>query len=142
MESCHRTARTRCGERICVLCLSLGFAFIACGQMSFERIRSFGFIDRLGDSPVASLLAGSDGWIYGTTIFGGVSDKGTVFKIAKDGTGYVTLHQFTGVNGDGSSPAAALIEGSDGALYGTTYSGGNGNAGTIFKVKQDGSGYS
>jgi len=142
MESCHRAARTRCGARVGVLCLSLGFAFIAGGQISFERLRSFGFIDQLGDSPAAALLAGSDGWLYGTTIFGGVSDKGTVFKIGKDGAGYVTLHQFTGTNGDGSSPAAALIEGSDGELYGTTYSGGNGNAGTVFKVKKDGSGYS
>src|SRR5881394_3295235 len=137
MEPCHRPVRTRCGARVSAFCLSLGIAFIACGQMSFERIRSFGFIDRLGDSPVAGLLVGSDGWLYGTTIFGGVADKGTVFKIARDGTGYLTLHQFTGVNGDGSSPAAALIEGSDGALYGTTYYGDNGNAGTIFEVKQD-----
>src|SRR6266542_4226024 len=142
MEPCHRPSRARGGARVSGLCLLAGFAFTLSGQINFERVRSFGFIDQLGDSPAAGLLTGSDGWLYGTTIFGGVSDKGTVFKIRKDGGGYLTLHQFTGVNGDGSSPAAALIEGSDGALYGTTISGGNGSAGTVFKVRKDGSGYS
>src|SRR5262245_6605668 len=143
MGSWHRSRRVRLGARVpeYLAGLLLGVVFTANGQLSFERVRSFGFLDRLGDTPVAGLVEGGDGWFYGTTIFGGASDKGTAFKIRKDGTGYVTLHQFTGANGDGSQPAAGLILGSDGALYGTTFSGGNGNAGTVFKLNRDGAGY-
>ena len=32
-----------------------------------------------------------------------------------------------------------VVIGSDGALYGTTYTGGHNNAGTVFKVNRDGS---
>src|SRR5437870_1905884 len=40
------------------------------------------------------------------------------------------------------TPAAALIQGSDGALYGTTAGGGVSlNWGTVFKVNKNGSGY-
>lgn len=43
---------------------------------------------------------------------------------------------FTGISGTkGSSPVAILIRGSDGLFfYGTTYSGGANNVGTVFKV--------
>ena len=51
-----------------------------------------------------------------------------------DASGNVTtLHVFTGV-ADGSKPIGSLIEGNDGALYGTTQYGGIGGAGTIFRV--------
>jgi uncharacterized repeat protein (TIGR03803 family) len=42
----------------------------------------------------------------------------------------------------GSEPHAALIQGLDGALYGTTQAGGISNAGVVFKINCDGSGFS
>ena len=42
------------------------------------------------------------------------------------------LHTFTG--GDGSSPESALVQGSDGNFYGTTFYGGASSAGTIFVI--------
>ena len=42
---------------------------------------------------------------------------------------------------DGLQPAAPLLEGSDGALYGTTVTGGGNAVGSVFKLKKDGSGY-
>src|SRR5579864_7863515 len=41
----------------------------------------------------------------------------------------------------GEEPHSGLIQGADGALYGTTQLGGSSNAGTVFKMNCDGSGY-
>lgn len=45
------------------------------------------------------------------------------------------------LGGEGQNPQASLIEGNDGALYGTTRQGGSANGGTVFKVNKDGTGY-
>jgi uncharacterized repeat protein (TIGR03803 family) len=119
----------------------VSLAVTARAQLSLEQIHSFGFGPQLGDYPRAGVIEGADGWLYGTTLSGGIANLGTVFKVRKDGTGYLTLHQFTGAPGDGSKPLAELLEASDGALYGTTWEGGSGTAGTVFKLLKDGTGY-
>jgi uncharacterized repeat protein (TIGR03803 family) len=86
-----------------------------------------------GMQPGAALIQGSDGNFYGTTANGGPSGGGTVFRITPSGVESV-LHFFTFLTADASIPYAALIEGADGNLYGTSNSGGPGNAGTIFKI--------
>ena len=88
-----------------------------------------------GNTPLASLLQGTDGNFYGTTEFGGVHNLGTVFKVSPAGT-LTTLHSFAG--NDGSFPQAALIQATDGNLYGTTAQGGTDSDGTIFKITTDG----
>ena len=95
-----------------------------------------------GQNPQAALLQGGDGMLYGTTAGGGVSSAGTVFKLNKDGSGYRILYSFGAGAGDGQKPRAGLMEGIDGALYGTTFSGGTSSNGTVFKLSKDGSGYS
>ena len=92
-----------------------------------------------GSFPLARLLQGRDGALYGTTYDGGFS-RGTVFTLKTDGTGYAVLHAFAGGPRDGTNPNAGLLQGSDGALYGTTSQGGGG-LGTVFKLNPDGSGY-
>src|SRR5258708_2292758 len=47
-----------------------------------------------------------------------------------------TLHSFNG--GDGRSPEAALVQGSDGNFYGTTVVGGTHVKGTVFKINATG----
>lgn len=89
----------------------------------------------------AGLVQGSDGTLYGTTYYGGTSSNGTIFKIDTDGSGYAILRSFTGTAGDGANPMAEVIQGTDGALYGTTYGGGASGLGTVFKISTDGSGY-
>src|SRR5205814_255478 len=86
-----------------------------------------------------ALLQGRDGLLYGTTFFGGINDGGTIFKINTNGSGYLVLFKFSGLAGDAINPDAALIQGSDSALYGTTSSGGTNNVGTIFKLSTNGS---
>ena len=78
-------------------------------------------------------MQASDGALYGVTLTGGRVDQGTIYRIGTDGRHYVVLHDFENVNGDGGGPWGALIEGSDGALYGTTTWGGALNIGTIFQ---------
>lgn len=95
-----------------------------------------------GQQPQARLLEGSDGRLYGTTSFGGNTVVGTIFGLNKDGSGYGLVYTFQTTGGDGRQPEGGLIEGSDHALYGTTYHGGStGGAGTVFKINKDGGGY-
>jgi len=89
-----------------------------------------------GSMPMAGLALGSDGNFYGTTYQGGSYSQGTVFKITSGGS-LTTLWNFTG-GSDGSYPEAAVVQGSDGNLYGTTFSGGSGGAGVVFKVTTNG----
>jgi uncharacterized repeat protein (TIGR03803 family) len=90
--------------------------------------------------PYSGLMLGSDGSFYGTTIYGGNDDDGTVFNITYEGV-LTTLYRFCSQPGctDGQDPEAGLVEGTDAYLYGTTYSGGLNDGGTIFQVAPNGS---
>jgi uncharacterized repeat protein (TIGR03803 family) len=87
-----------------------------------------------GSSPISSLIQLTDGNFYGTTGGGGTHAKsGIIFKVTPSGHETI-LHDFGG-SGDGRNPAAGLIQGSDGNLYGTTESGGASGFGTVFRIK-------
>jgi uncharacterized repeat protein (TIGR03803 family) len=93
-----------------------------------------------GSEPLAGLIL-SGNTLYGTTENGGTSGGGTVFAVNTDGTGFTTLHSFTG-GGEGFAPYGRLIL-SGNTLYGTT--GCNRflslGAGTVFAIKTDGTGF-
>src|SRR6266568_1083211 len=108
---------------------------------SYSTLHSFSSTEWDGRNPQGGLMEASDGALYGTTASGGKSSAGTVFKLNQDGSGYGTMLNFSAPSGVGQYPADPLLEGSDGALYGTTIYGGNANAGTVFKLNKDGSGY-
>jgi uncharacterized repeat protein (TIGR03803 family) len=77
--------------------------------------------------------------LYGTTVYGGSSSKGTVFAVNTDGTRFTNLHSFTALGTDGSHPQAGLIL-SGNILYGTTYGGGS-TYGIVFAINADGTGF-
>lgn len=81
------------------------------------------------------LLQGQDGSLYGTAEYGGPGGRGTVFKLATDGAGFMLLHSFTPM--EGGFPRSGLMEGADGALYGITES----DFGAVFKVNPDGTSF-
>jgi uncharacterized repeat protein (TIGR03803 family) len=85
------------------------------------------------------LIEGTDGFFYGTTLAGGnISGSGSVFKITKAGR-LTTLHSFCAQQNcaDGENPNP-LVQGADGAFYGTTQFGGTKGAGTAFKITSGG----
>jgi hypothetical protein len=102
-----------------------------------------------GYVPSGDLVFDKSGNLYGSTIFGGGKGTtcdsfyqycGTVFKLSplKKQSGAWTekvLHSFAGVasgqsSGDGANPNGGLVLDSKGAVYGTTYYGGNNQKGT------------
>jgi uncharacterized repeat protein (TIGR03803 family) len=89
-----------------------------------------------GGDPAAGLIRDAAGNLYGTTIQGGSSFAGTVFKVDPAGKETV-LYNFAG-SSDGGSPEAGVIRDAHGNLYGTTNLGGTGGAGTVFKVDTQG----
>ncbi len=97
-----------------------------------------------GANPYAGLIQGKDGSFYGTTQFGGTSNAGAVFKLA--GSTTTVLHSFPeqagGFFSDGAYPKAALVQASDGNLYGTTSFGGvlttYYQSGTLFRTSTAG----
>ncbi|MGO9243332.1 MAG: choice-of-anchor tandem repeat GloVer-containing protein [Verrucomicrobiia bacterium] len=88
-----------------------------------------------GGNPKAGLVQGTDSNFYGTAYGGGASNAGTVFSY-NSSTGLSPLTNFTG-GADGANPQGALVEGSDGNFYGTTFGGANGY-GTVFRISTNG----
>jgi len=101
----------------------------------------FGVIHRFdayasdGWKPVSGLIEARDGFLYGTAPIGGQPVTGLRYGVAyrMDKAGAVTvLHTFTGP--DGTRPQAALVQGADGALYGSAIVGGAFGLGVLFRL--------
>jgi uncharacterized repeat protein (TIGR03803 family) len=97
-----------------------------------------------GIQPYSGLTRATDGLFYGTTRYGGLSGRGTVFSISSSGS-FTSLYSFgpsdpfSGhFSPDGLTPQGRLVQGADGALYGTASQGGINDGGTIFRVTTDG----
>jgi uncharacterized repeat protein (TIGR03803 family) len=108
------------------------------GAQTVITLHSFDSTD--GGDPGAAMVQGADGNLYGTTIYGGASGQGTVFKISPGGA-FTLVYSFCSLSNcaDGSTPFAPLFPANDGNLYGTTPGGGSRNSGTVFKITLDGS---
>jgi uncharacterized repeat protein (TIGR03803 family) len=96
-----------------------------------------------GESP-NGVIRDSAGNLYGTTIAGGQTIFGTVFKLNPSGVKTI-LYNFTGGT-DGGEPHGSLVRDAQGNLYGTTEYGGDLNAlcagmqgcGVVFKISPTG----
>ena len=95
-----------------------------------------------GACPCGGLVLGRDGNLYGATTWGGLGmgrgfpGYGTVFKLTPDGT-FTNIYLFTRLD-DGGFIYARLAQGRDGFLYGTAFSGGALQYGTLFKISTNG----
>jgi len=90
-----------------------------------------------GGNPFAGVIQATDNNLYGTTFAGGTDGEGTVYRLTTSGS-FLTLVSFSGSD-TGANPYSALVEGTDGYLYGTTESGGANGAGTLFQISTSGS---
>jgi uncharacterized repeat protein (TIGR03803 family) len=90
-----------------------------------------------------TVVADSQGNLYGTADEGGEYGDGTVYEIVKTATGYdstpTTLVNFDGT--DGGHPQGSLIVDAKGDLFGTTETGGTHDKGTVFELKKTATGY-
>ncbi len=106
----------------------------------FSEVSNFdeGGTNSDGAIPFCTLVLGGS-VLYGTTTGGGNASNGVVFAINVGGTGFRTLHNFT--NGAGGAQPQAGLALAGGTLYGTTYTGGTGQCGTVFSISTNGTGF-
>jgi uncharacterized repeat protein (TIGR03803 family) len=92
-----------------------------------------------GRNPFAGLVFDHKGNLYGTTLYGGAANYGTVFKVTPSGKETV-LYSFCKHSNcaDGADPRAVLVFDQLGNLYGTTSIGGAHDNGTVFKLTPSG----
>jgi uncharacterized repeat protein (TIGR03803 family) len=135
-----------------VLVTALGL--IAAGQVSAQSLTtrySFGAVSGDGSEPNAGLVL-SGNTLYGTTFQGGSSGFGTVFAVNTNGTGFMTLYNFTNATTNGSEILCDGLVLSGATLYGIAGIGGTNDFGmvfaantngfaTVFAVNTDGSGF-
>jgi uncharacterized repeat protein (TIGR03803 family) len=117
----------------------------ASGGLEEKILHRFG-LPGDGQTPLGGLTLDAAGNLYGTTSEGGLWGDGTAFELTPDGQGgwkekiiHSFRHQLCGC-GDGYNPRAGLISDAAGNLYGTTFWGGDGGAGTVFELMLDESG--
>jgi uncharacterized repeat protein (TIGR03803 family) len=101
--------------------------------ITFSTLTSF--FGTNGAQPIATMVLGTNGSFYGTTLTGGASNNGTIFVVNSKG-GLTNLYSFSGP--DGSQPSGAMVQGTNGDFYGTTASGGTNNLGTFFVITPSG----
>ena len=82
-------------------------------------------------APSPDSSSGRTGASAGTTLSGGVPNRGTVYTFDLSSGTVSFVHDFDGA--DGASPASSLVvAGSD--LFGTTSEGGSNGRGTVFRI--------
>jgi len=84
----------------------------------------------------SGVVLAADGNFYGFANNGGLYNFGAVYRITSSGQ-WTTLHSFNGSDGAGQY-YSALIQGTDGKLYGVTTGGGTYGYGTAFSITLSG----
>ncbi len=104
-----------------------------------------------GAKPLAGMIIGPEGTLYGTTSGGGAAGFGVVFKLQPPASickstscswTETVLHSFSSGPQDGADPSyAPLVFDHAGNIYGTTADGGASNGGTVYEMSPSGGGW-
>ena len=89
-----------------------------------------------GNAPYGGVIADKRGNLYGTTVFGGANNAGTVYELTQSKSGQwkeKILYSFAG-GSDGQYPSGSLTLDATGNLYGATSNGGQNGYGTVFEI--------
>ncbi len=113
---------------------------IATNGAAFELLPNY--FEFLPNYPYApqTLTRTALGTLFGVS-YGGIQNAGTVFRLNPDGTGFTVLYSFDRNPFDGDYPFGALVQGSDGTLYGTTPASATNGLGVAFSLQPDGTGF-
>jgi len=87
-----------------------------------------------GYQSFAGLIAGADGNLYGTTIWGGQYGYGVIFSMSTDGD-YSVLYNFDAPHGNGAY--ATPIQHTNGKLFGMTNRGGGALYGVVYSFNDN-----
>ncbi len=141
-------------SRLAVYCVAFAMLSSLAGPVAVHAqtlttLGSFNGANGLFPSTALAQLVRTHYWVqhpngnfYGVAPYGGANNAGTVFQVTPSGA-LTTIYSFCSLVSnnqctDGQTPQAALLVGSDGNLYGSTYYGGPNNAGTVFKITTGG----
>jgi uncharacterized repeat protein (TIGR03803 family) len=105
------------------------------GSWAFKVIHQFTGGNDGSTGSLGALLVDGQGALYGVTEIGGAAQAGIAYKmkhITGSGWTFAPVYTFKGTP-DGANPYGGLIQ-SGGKLYGTTYYGGAGGAGSVFEL--------
>ena len=112
----------------------VGIAMPSAQAQTFQVLHSF--TDGLdGAEPWAGVTVDQHGNVYGTTVYGGTSNRGTVFRLTHQGSGWIFSPLYSFTANDGEFTKAPLTIGPDGTLFGTTFAGGAAGFGTVYNVR-------
>ncbi len=137
-----------CAGLVVVLCYCLVAASGASAQQYFNTVDTFNGTNG-GGSQTAPVIQAANGNLYGTSYqsgvqtcdngFDGEGSCGSVFQVTPTGT-LSTLYEFCQLANcaDGFWPTGALVQGTNGSLYGETQEGGANNGGTVFEITPQG----
>lgn len=114
---------------------------VAGGAWTKDIIHQFAFSD--GFYPSTNLLLGADGSLFGTTEGGGPSNCGIAFRLTPKPSGalpwkFKVLEKFS--QASGCTPRSKLLSDASGNLYGTLFTGGPDNIGSVYRLALQGDG--
>ena len=135
------------------LAMAILFVISSLGQplveaQTFHVIHSFA-AGADGATPLAGVTLDAEGNLYGTAEYGGLTSPmcysggcGTVYQMKRSGADWILTPLYSFHGNDGANPAARVMFGVNGTLYGTTQIGGHGNCaffgsgcGLVFDLK-------
>jgi uncharacterized repeat protein (TIGR03803 family) len=108
------------------------------GKYTYKVIHSFAVSSSTAYYPYAGVVVGNNGYLYGTTYYGGtVWNAGAVYQLRQVSGVWLfsVIYNFLGDSLGQFTESNLAVDGA-GNMYGTTYQGGDFNLGGVYKLTQ------